>query len=210
MLSHPQRGKQNLFSSLTSAHLRTATFIAHVFFCPPRLPGEQCFLNPVATDLYLSAPFDGIPADLLGGEHLKSLSEKLGAWGPTASCASTIPPDWGWTRKSGERQTPTAITCYSRWIDCYIKRSLNPLPRRLTSGTPETWDTHRPNARDSCFGRLKYNTGITLREIHYVFLLETFYVSITQPKLKQSKCRQKDNWCSLRWIKVMRPGNKAY
>lgn len=91
--THPQIGKQDLFSSLTSAHLWTASFIAHVFFCPRGRAGEQCFLNPMAIDLCPSAPFDGSPADLLGEQHLKSLSEEPGALGPTACCVSNIPPE---------------------------------------------------------------------------------------------------------------------
>lgn len=90
-------GKQDLFSSPTVAHLWTASFITHVFFCPVSVPGEQCFLNPVATDLYLTPsevpPFDAKPADLLGGQHLKSLSAEPGALGPAVCCVSNIPPE---------------------------------------------------------------------------------------------------------------------
>lgn len=58
-------------------------------------PGEQCFPNPVATDLYLTPlevpPVDGKPADLLGGQHLKSLSAEPGALGPAVCCVSNVP-----------------------------------------------------------------------------------------------------------------------
>lgn len=136
-----------------------------VFSVLSSVPREQCFHNPVATDLYLTPlevpSFDGKLADLLGGQHLKSLSTEPGALGRAVHCVLNIPPKWGWTRKSGEERTPPAIGCYLRLIDCYIKQSLNLLLYRLTSRTQEAWDTHRPNARNSCFGRLKDNTGIT-------------------------------------------------
>lgn len=90
-----QMRKQDLFSSLTVAHLWTPSFITHVFFCPLSVPREQCFQNPVSTDLYLSplevTPFDGKPVDLLGGQHLKSLSAGPGALGPAVCCVSNIP-----------------------------------------------------------------------------------------------------------------------
>lgn len=88
-------GKQDLFSSLTVAHLWTASFITHVFFCPHSAPRDQCFYNPVATDLYLTPlevpPFDGKPADLLGGQHLKSLSAEPWALSPAVCCAVNVP-----------------------------------------------------------------------------------------------------------------------
>lgn len=88
-------GKQDFLISLAVAHLWTASFITHVFFYPLSVPREQCFLNPVATDLYLAPlevpPFDGKPADLLGGQHLKSLSEELGALGLAVCRVSNIP-----------------------------------------------------------------------------------------------------------------------
>lgn len=80
---------------MTLAHVWTASTIAYVFFCPLGIPREQCFLNPVAIDLclihYICPPFHGKPSDLLGGRHLKSLSENWGASGPPVHCALISP-----------------------------------------------------------------------------------------------------------------------
>lgn len=68
--------EQDLFSSLIVAHVSTASFITQVFFDPFSVSGEQSFII-LWLMIYtpLNVPHvDGKPANLFGGQHLKSLS----------------------------------------------------------------------------------------------------------------------------------------
>lgn len=99
--------------------------------------------------------FDGKPTDIFGRQHLKSLSAEQRTLSCAVCCVFNVSQEVDLNRKSEEERTPPAISCYSGLVDCYIGHSLSPHLSRLSSGSPETWDIHRPNARNSCFGHLR-------------------------------------------------------
>lgn len=142
-------------SAHSAAHLWTAYFFTHMLSLLQACLESNAF-STLQVLIYVSPLppsyfFFFLMANLLGGQHLKSLSEELQALCCASCAAFNNSHKWSWTRKSEKKKKPPpVIRCYLRLIDCYTEWSLNLLFYRLT-GAPETWNTTRPNAKNFCF-----------------------------------------------------------